>query len=197
MPAVNLSALTGGELIIATVQWKGSLAGPQMPAFTPALPNKVGEYVWQGIDIQVFWGTNPDGNTQFSVQLPQNSTIPWNLCITAYGNTDPNTPTYSPQTSALNYVGNNPQTPAIGLAAGDILYAVGFAADSTGAFPGSATNVLTPGPGFTAEFPTITNPLVEDLSGSQPTVAQVTNTTTDANPKGFVFGLGIKAKPTS
>jgi hypothetical protein len=94
-------------------------------------------------------------------------------------------PLSSPQTSRLNYLGNNPQTPPISVGAGALIYAVAFAADSDGAFPGN--NPLTAGPGFTAEFPASTNPLVEDGDGTSPVTAQATNANSDPNAKGFIF----------
>jgi len=199
--SATLNGLQGGELIVVTVQWKISVAGPQMPAFTPNIFAPVADaYNWQGMNIQVFSAFNPVGNAQLTVtvKLVQNSTVTWNLCLSAYGNVDPNTPTYSPLTSPLNYVGSNPQTSPINLGGtgGDVLYAVGFAADSNGTFPG-ANNVLSPATGFTAAFLAVTNPLVEQISGFEPIAAQVTNANPDPNAKGFIFAMGIKVAPSS
>jgi hypothetical protein len=76
-----------------------------------------------------------------------------------------------------------------------MVYAVAFGADNNGTFPGN--NSFTPGPAFTAEFSAITNPLVEDTIPYAPVVAQATNTTQALNPRGFIFAMGIKARPGS
>jgi hypothetical protein len=144
--------------------------------------------------VQIFTVQNPDGNnTQLSVTatLVRSSTVPWNLCISVYAGVMEGGPFYSPQNSRLNYVGNNPQTPPINIGTGDLVYAIAFAANSDGTFPGN--NVLTAGPGFTAEFPQITNPLVENGSGNNPVIAQVTNANPDPNAKGFIFAMGLKS----
>jgi hypothetical protein len=194
--------LEGGELIVVAVQWSSAIAGANMPGLTGASFSPVnggGPFVWYKIDtthnmmIQIFSAINPAGNAQLTVtaSLLQESTVPWSLCVSAYAGADENTPLYSPQTSKVNYVGNNPQTPPLNIGSGDLVYAVAFAANSNGTFPG--TNPLSPGPGFTAEFPAITNPLVEDGGGSNPVVAQVTNANTDPNAEGFIFAMGLKS----
>ncbi len=194
--------LAGGELIVVAVQWSSAIAGANMPGLTGASFSPVnggGPFVWYPIDmthnmmIQIFSAMNPAGNLQLTVtaSLLQESTVPWNLCVSAYAGVDENAPLYSPQSSKLNYVGNNPQTPPLNLGSGDLVYAVALAANSDGTFPGN--NSLSPGPGFTAEFPPITNPLVEDGNGSNPVVAQVTNANTDPNAKGFIFAMGLKS----
>jgi hypothetical protein len=187
---------------VVAVQWSSAIAGANMAGLTGASFSPVnggGPFVWYKIDmthnmmVQIFSAMNPAGNTQLTVtaSLLQESTVPWNLCVSAYAGVDENAPLYSPQTSKLNYVGNNPQTPPINLGSGDLVYAVALAANSDGTFPGN--NPLSPGPGFTAEFPLITNPLVEDGNGSNPVVAQVTNANTDPNAKGFIFAMGLKS----
>lgn len=209
MLSVSAGPLTlqGGEFIVVAVQWSSANAAPSTPELKePTLGNIVfaavsggGPFTWYAIDsnhnmmVQIFSASNPPGNTQFTVQarLLQESNMPWNLCVSAYAGVDENAPVYSPQTSKLDYVGNNPQTPPINLGAGDLVYAVAFAADSDGTFPGN--NPLSAGPGFTAEFPAITNPLVEDGNGNNPVVAQVTNANTDPNAKGFIFAMGLKS----
>ena len=189
-------SLQGGEVIIAAVQWSSGVAIPETPALSGAAFSPVaggGPFAWDVMSVQIFSALNPAGNTQLTVtaSLPRNSNVPWNLCVSAYDGADEDAPFYSPQTSKLNYVGNNPQTPSLNIGSGDLVYAVAFAANSDGTFPGN--NSLTAGPGFTAEFPAITNPLVEDGGGSNPVVAQVTNTNSDPNAKGFIFAMGLKS----
>jgi len=188
--------LEGGELIVAAVQWSSAVSGPEMPGLTGASFSPVnggGPFIWNNMSVQIFSAFNPAGNSQLTVtaSLPRDSNVTWNLCVSAYAGVDPTAPLYSPLTSKLNYVGNNPQTPPLNIGAGDLVYAVGFAADSDGTFPGN--NPLTAGPGFTAEFPAITNPLVEDGTGSNPVVAQVTNANPDPAAKGFIFAMGLKS----
>lgn len=201
--SANPLTLGGGELIVVALQWSASTGGANLPGLTGASFSPVnggGPFVWYEIDtthnmmVQIFSAMNPAGNTQLAVtaSLLQDSTVPWNLCVSAYSGVDENAPLYSPQTSKLGYVGNNPQTPPLNLGAGDLVYAVAFAANSNGSFPGN--NPLSPGPGFTAEFPAITNPLVEDGNGSNPVIAQATNADTDPNAKGFIFAMGLKSE---
>ena len=189
-------ALEGGELIVVAVQWSAAISGPEMPGLTGASFSPVnggGPFAWNNMSVQIFSAFNPAGNTQLTVtaSLPRKSFVTWNLCVSAYYGADKNAPFYNPQTSQLNYVGNHPQTPPLNIGSDDLVYAVAFAANSDGAFPGS--NSLTAGAGFTAEFPAITNPLVEDGNGSNPVVAQVTNTNPDPNAKGFIFAMGLKS----
>ncbi len=188
--------LHGGELIVVAVQWSSAISGPEMPGLSGASFSPVnggGPFAWNNMSVQIFSAFNPAGNTQLTVtaSLVRNSTVTWNLCVSAYSGADENTPLYSPQTSKLNYVGNNPQSPPLNTGTNDLVYAVAFAANSDGTFPGNSS--LTAGPGFTAEFPAITNPLVEDGDGSNPVVAQATNTTPDPNAKGFIFAMGLKS----
>jgi hypothetical protein len=192
--------LQGGELIVVAVQWSSSITGPDMAEVAGASFSAVdggGPFAWNNMSVQIFSAFNPAGNTQLTVtaSLVLNSTVTWNLCVSAYSGVDENASLYSPQTSKLNYVGNNPQTPPLNIGTGDLVYAVAFAANSDGTFPG--TNALTAGPGFTAEFPAITNPLAEDGNGSNPVIAQVTNTNTDPNAKGFIFAMGLKSAAQS
>jgi hypothetical protein len=189
--------LQGGELIVVAVQWSSAISGPDMPGLTGASFSPVnggGPFAWNGMSIQIFSALNPPGNTQLAVtaSLLRNSTVSWNLCVSAYIGVDDNAPLYSPQTSNLNYVGNKPQTPPLNISTGDLAYAVAFAANSDGTFPGN--NSLTAGPGFTSEFPAITNPLVEDGNGSNPVIAQVTNSNPEPNAKGFIFAMGLKSE---
>jgi hypothetical protein len=188
-------SLQGGELIIAAVQWGSAVALPETPALSGAAFSPVdggGPFAWDVMSVQIFSAVNPAGNTQLTVtaSLPRNSDVAWSLCVSAYDGVDEAAPFYSPQTSPLAYTGNNPQTPPLSIGSGDLVYAVAFAANSDGTFPG--TNTLTAGSGFTAEFPAIKNPLVEDGGGNSPVVAQVTNSNPDPNAKGFIFAMGLK-----
>lgn len=190
-------SLQGSELIVAAVQWSSAISGPDMPGLTGASFSPVnggGPFTWNNMSVQIFSAFNPAGNTQLTVTatLPHDSNVTWNLCVSSYLGADQTSPLYSPQTSKLNYVGNNPQTPPLTIGPGDLVYAVAFAANSDGTFPGS--NALTAGPGFVAESPAITNPLVEDGTGSNPVVAQVTNANSDPNAKGFIFAMGLKSE---
>ncbi len=188
-------SLQGGELIIAAVQWSSAVALPETPALSGAAFSPVdggGPFAWDVMSVQIFSAVNPAGNTQLTVTalLPRNSNVAWNLCVSAYDGVDEVAPFYSPQTSPLDYAGNNPQTPALSIGSGDLVYAVAFAANSDGTFPGN--NPLTAGSGFTAEYPAVTNPLVEDGDGNSPVIAQVTNSNSDPNAKGFIFAMGLK-----
>jgi hypothetical protein len=183
--------LTGGELIVAALQWRQEVATDK-PSLSAGLTAAAGPFAWNNMQVQIFTALNPTGNTQLTVtaSLPHNSAVVWNLCVSAYSGVDEDTPIYSPQTSPLAYTGNNPQTAPLSIGSGDLVYAVAFAANSDGTFTGN--NPLTAGSGFTAEFPAITNPLVEDGDGSSPVVAQVTNSSSDPNAKGFIFAMGMK-----
>lgn len=189
-------SLQGGELIVATVQWGSAAVQQPTPAltgadFAPVLGG--GPFAWNGMRVQTFFGTNPSNNQTVTVEaiLSGGSNVTWNLCVSAYADVDSHTPIYSPQQSGPIYVGNNPQTPAINIGDGDLVYAVALAADNGGAFPGN--NSLAAGPGFTAEFTAIANPLVEDGGKTGPVTAQATITSQGPNPKGFIFAMGIKA----
>ncbi len=190
----DLTMLLGGELIVAAVQWRPLVAtdDPSLPTGFTALGNG-GPFAWNAMQVKIFLARNPDGNTQFPVTatLPHNSAVAWNLCVSAYSNVNESTPTYSPLTSPLSYTGSNPQTPALMVGEHDLVYAVAFAANSDGTFPGS--NSLMAGSGFTARFPQITNPLVEDGTGTNPFIAQVTNVNPDPNAKGFIFAMGMSS----
>lgn len=188
-------SLQGGELIVATVQWSSLAVQQPAPALTGANFAPVqggGPFVWNGMRIQTFFGTNPPNNHSVTVDaiLVGGSNSTWNLCVSAYI-ADSNAPIYSPVQNGPIYVGSNPQAPAINISDGDLVYAVAFAADNGGAFPGN--NSLAAGPGFTAEFTAITNPLVQDGSQAGPVIAQATITSQGPNPIGFIFAMGIKA----
>ena len=187
--------LQGGEFIVVAVQWSSAISGPDMPGLTGASFSPVnggGPFAWNNMSVQIFSASNPAGNTQLTVtaSLPRNSSVDWNLCVSAYAGVDENAPVYSPQTSGLNFVGNNPQTPPLNIGAGDLVYAVAFAANNNGTFPG--TTSIAAGPNFTDESGGVTNPIVEDGNTGNPIVAQAT-VSGDANPRAFLFAMGIKA----
>lgn len=211
--------LAGGELILVTVQWKSAGIPSATPSLTgtgtsptgePILNNAsfapvtvggqgTGQYFWNGLEIQSFWATNPAANTSLTVQVvlmtganQSNSASIWNLCVSAYKDVQSGVAPYSPQASATNYVGLTPSTAAINLGTHDLLYAVGFAADANGTFPGN--NPLVAGAGLVAEFPAVSNPLVEDGGVNSTIAGQVSNTTANLNPKGFVLAMGIKGQ---
>jgi len=173
-----------------------TLSSPATPAltgadFAPILGG--GPFTWNGMRVQTFFGTNPSNNRTVTVEaiLSGGSNVKWTLCVSAYQSFDTSAPIYSPQQNGPIYVGNYPQTPAVNIGDGDLVYAVAFAADNGGAFPGN--NSLAAGPGFTAEFTTITNPLVENGGKAGPVTAQAPITSQDPNPRGFIFAMGIKA----
>jgi hypothetical protein len=149
------------------------------------------------MQVQVFWMRNPDGNTLLTVTTTlHGSAVPWNVCVSAYSGADDTMPSpfYSPQTSALGYTGRTPQTQALNTGANDMVYAVAFAANSDGTFPGD--NGLSAGAGFTAEFTAITNPLVQDAYGNGGLITPVAQISSNevTDPLGFIFAVGLKAK---
>jgi hypothetical protein len=193
-------SLEGGELIVVTVQWSSPAVQPPNPVLTGLVFAPVvggGPFPWNNMRVQAFVATNPEQNTQLAVEvtLAGGSSATWHLCVSAYKDFDENTPVYSPQQNGPGFIGTNPQAPTISGGNGDLVYAVAFGADNNGTFPGN--NFFTPGPGFAAEFPPITNPLVEDAVSNAPTAAQATNTTQALNPRGFIFAMGVKARPNS
>lgn len=184
----DLPGLQGGELLIATVQWQS----PQAPILTGANWTQVaggGPFLWNNMSIASYWATNPEGNTAVTAEaiLDGGSNVTWNLCVSAYNGAASATAPYSPEASDTGYIGPAPTAPAINLGPGDMLYAVGFAADPDGTFPGSTS--LAAGPGLTAEFSAVQNPLVED-GGSGIISAQVTSN--NPNAEGFIVAMGIK-----
>jgi hypothetical protein len=189
--------LTGGELLIVTVQWASSAVLQPSPTLTGATLAPVMDppFGWNGMKIQSFFGINPANTTSVVVkaQLVGGSIIPWNLCVSAYTSYDPDNPVYTPISNPATFVGTDIKSPPINVGQGDMIYAVAFAADNSGTFPGS--NPLAPAPGFTAEFPAINNPLVEDGGTGNPVTAEALNATTSTNPRGFIFAMGIKALP--
>ena len=188
-------ALEGGELIVVTLQWGAGVAQPPTPSLSGASFAPVvggGPFDWNGMRVQTFFATNPSNSQAVTVKasLSAVSNAPWNLCVSAYQNADSANPIFSPQQNGPSFFGANPQAPPISKDEGDLIYAVVFAADNNGTFPGN--NSFAAGPGFTAEFPAITNPLVEDGGSGNLVTAQATNTSQSPNPKGFIFASGIK-----
>ena len=202
----DMLTLQGGEFIVVAVQWGSANAAPGMPQLSetsmasikfPGVSNG-GPFVWYALDsnhsmmVQIFSASNPMGNTQFTVKasLLQASTVPWNLCVSAYDGVNESTPLSSPQSSSLP--GDNPHTSPISFGTGALVYAVAFAADSSGLFPSG--NMLTAGAGFTPESPQPGNPLVEDGNATNPLTAQVNNSNTDPNAKGFIFAMVLNSE---
>lgn len=194
----DMLTLQGGEFIVVAVQWSSANAAPSMPGLIEASLGKIfstvgggGPFTWYAIDsnhsmmVQIFSAPNPDGNTRFQVQasLLQTSTVPWNLCVSAYSGVDAGAS--SPQSS--NLPGDSPHTQPISFESGALVYAVAFAADSDGTFPSG--NLLSAGTGFNPESPQPGNPLVQDSNGTSPLTAQAKNSNTDPLAKGFIFAM--------
>jgi hypothetical protein len=197
-----LSGLSGGELIVITLQWSGPV-----PTLPPNLTSAAGPYTWELQTtaaskkisaIQVLTAMNPDNSAQFTVTVTLSSVVPWSICLTAFSTVYANAPTYSPQTVQASTSANSPaQTNAIGLGESDALYAIGIAADASGNIL-SAQGNLAPGSGFTSDYPGTTNVLIEHLfpNGDQ-SLPAVVNNPQNARANLFVFGMGIKAPPQS
>jgi hypothetical protein len=185
--------LQGGELLLVTLQWGGTGAPSLTGANVQSLPG--GAYPWSGMKVQVFSGMNiVSGQVVIGATISSASPVPWRLCVSAYDGADPASPTYGPVASPDGNTGKALQTPApIAANAGDLIYSVAFAADAGGTFPGT-TNALTPGSGFTAESG-IGNPLVQDqqIATAGSITAAATNTTTNPNPRWWIFAVGVKA----
>jgi|HubBroStandDraft_6_1064221.scaffolds.fasta_scaffold92084_3 hypothetical protein len=198
-----LGGLSGGELVVVTLQWSGNA-----PTFSPSLTSAAGPYTWELeatappkkiSDIQVFTAINADNSTQFAVKVSLSSVVPWSVCLTAFSIVDTNEPTYSPQTVQAFTSANSPaQTSPIGLGDSDALYAIGIAANSVGTIL-SALGNLGAGTSFTSDYPGTTNILVEHRfpSGGNQSLPAVVNNTQNANANLFVFGMGIKAQTHS
>ena len=191
--------LQGGELIIATLQWRSGSVQQPTPLLTGgnfAPVSGGGPFSWNGMNVQSFFAFNAQGSTSVSVEalIMGGSNIQWNLCVSAYDNVDLQDPLYSPVQNGPAFVGTNPQTPAINISDGDLVYAVVFAANNNGTFPG--TTSIAAGPDFTAEFGSATNPLVEDGNTGNPIVAQAA-VSGDANPRAFIFAMGLKTASAS
>jgi hypothetical protein len=189
----NLTKISGGELIVAALQWRAAVATDK-PSFSAGLVPLLGggPFQWNNMQIQIFVGSNPDDSSQLTVTatLPHNSALEWNLCVSAYSQASLDSPANNPTTSVLNFTGSTPQTQsALTIGGTDLAYAVAFAADPDGSFPGTH-NAFTPPTGFTAESQT-TNPMVEDGKGANPFIVQATNLNPAPNAKGFIFAMGV------
>jgi hypothetical protein len=144
------------------------------------------------MQVQTFFanGVAP-GSVQVKVQFGGTVSSASKLCTSAYNNAATGNPVYSPVATPDGQTGAALHSAApINASQQDLLYAVGLAATSAGAFPGGIT--ITPGAGFTAE-PGPGNPLVEDQQIT--TTASVTPTATSgggATSRWFMFAMGIK-----
>ncbi len=181
---------------MATVQWGSASVQPPSPAFTganfaPAVGG--GPFNWNGMRIQTFLGTNPVNSKSVTVQatLPGGSNVPWNLCVSAYNDVDSDNPIFSPLQNGSSFLGTTPQLPPISINSGDIVYAVAFAADNDSTFPGN--NSFVAGPGFTAEFPPVANPIVEDGGSGNLVTTQATNTSPLPESTGIHLRYGNQA----
>jgi hypothetical protein len=185
--------LQGGELLLVTLQWGGTGTPSLSGANLQSIPG--GPYPWSGMKVQVFSGMNTvSGQVAIAATLSSASPVPWRLSVSAYDGVDSTNPTYSPVASPDGNTGKALSAPApIAANAGDLVYSVAFAADAGGAFPGT-TNALTPGAAFTAESG-IGNPLVQDqqVATAGNITATATNTTTNPNPRWWIFAVGVKA----
>lgn len=187
--------LEGGELIVATLQWGSAAVQPPTPDLSGADFSPVpggGPFNWSGMKVQTFLATNPENQTTVAVQatVPGGANVVWNLCVSAYRNVDDSNPVFSPIQNGSAFIGTNPQLPPININEGDRVYAVALAADNDGTFPGN--NSYVAGPGFTAEFPAVANPMVEDGGTGTLVIAQATNTSQSPNPRAFIFAMGLK-----
>jgi hypothetical protein len=187
--------LEGGELIVATVQWGSAAVQPPTPElsgaeFSPAVGG--GPFNWSGMKVQTFLARNPENQKALAVQaiVLGGANVVWNVCVSAYRNVDGANPIFSPIQNGSAFVGTNPQLPPININEGDTVYAVALAADNNGTFPGS--NAYVAGPGFTAEFPAVANPIVEDGGTGTLVIAQATNTAQSLNPRAFIFAMALK-----
>lgn len=191
---IPVSGLSGGELLVATVQWGSPAIAPPAPAFSggPAFAavDMAGPFVWGKSRVQVFSGTNTSSTDYtITVTLSDNSPVQWSVCIEAFGDSQSAASMFSPVTNGTTFVGSAIQSPPITLAKGDTLYAVAYAADSDGTFPGS--NSLSAPSGYSV-FADSTNPLFETWGAQSAgsVTGQATNSNTN-NPKGFIVALGI------
>jgi hypothetical protein len=198
----GLSPLSGGELIVVTLQWRSASVQQPTPAVTlngTSLAGIAGggPFDWNTMQVQSFFGFNAPGSTSAAVQalVAGSSNLQWNLCVSAYNNVDRNNPTFGPQQSDPGFIGTILTAPPISTGTGDTVYAVAFAANNTGTFPGN--NSLSAGPNFTTEFPSITNPLVESGGIGSPIAATATNTAATPNPRGFILAIGIQVASSS
>jgi hypothetical protein len=197
--SVSLSNLSGGELLVATVEWGGSA---QPPAFTGAAfqqrsdINGGNAFDWNGMRIQVFTAINSQKNTSLiTATFSSPSNVECSLCVWPYPGS---TTLYGAVDSGPNLTGTNIAAPPINVMnKGDAIYAVAYAADApttslTGKFPGN--NLLTPGNGFTSALVGESDPLLEGLyaTASGPVTPAATNTAGTSKSKGFIFAVAVK-----
>jgi hypothetical protein len=185
--------LQGGELILVTLQWRSGLAQQPDPVLSGGNFFKVpggGPFNWNSMKIQSFFAFNATGSTSVVVEavLMGGSNIQWHLCVSAYDVVQTDNTFYSPQQSDPAFLGTNLQVQGtINTTPGDLVYAVAFAANNDGTFPGNTS--IAAGAGFAAESST-GNPLVEDGAPASPVLAQAT-VSGDPNPRAFMFAVGI------
>jgi hypothetical protein len=186
------------KLVVVTVAWGGggAIVGG-VPTFVSGGGGATFQAVsasspWNNLRIQTFFANAvPAGSIQVKVQLTVASPNSAKLCTSAYDNAAPGNPTYGPSTTPNGKTGATLQAAsAINASPQDLVYAIGFAATSAGAFPGGIT--ITPGAGFTAE-PSAGNPLVEDkqitASGN---VTPTATSSGGATSLWYMFAMGIK-----
>ncbi len=189
--------LQGNELIVLTVQWGGTDSAPVLTGATfQPIPGVGPPYTWNETAIQTFFAINTvNGQVGITATL-SDAPVPWSLCVSAYDHADTSNPFYSPVASDLTYVGLEPTAPTMTAQnPGDLVYAVAFAADGDGTFPGS--NQLAPADpqlGWVADSDS-TNPLVMELPIAHLS-EDVTASAVDNNPGGpgpaWIFAMGIK-----
>jgi hypothetical protein len=187
----------GSKLLVVTVVWGGggTIVGgaPTFVSGGPAAFQPVaGPAPWNGMQVQSFFANGVTAGSiqvkvDFSVAISSSS----KLCTSAYNNAAPGNPTYSPIATPDGKTGANLQSAApINASPQDLVYAVGLAATSAGAFPGGV--IVAPGAGFAAE-PAPGNPLVEDQQITA--AASVTPSASSgggATSRWFMFAMGIK-----
>jgi hypothetical protein len=187
--------LEGGELLIVTVQWRSGSAQQPVPVLSGGNFVAVaqgGPFDWNGMKVETFVATNAPDNTSVTVEavLLGGSNLTWNLCVSAYSSYDTSTPLFSPQITSPTFVGTNPQLAAISIESGDLIYAVVFAADNDGTFPGR--DFISAGLTFEAGAAN-NNPMIQDGGGGDSVTVQATISGPDPNPRAFIFAMGIKA----
>jgi hypothetical protein len=198
--SATLMNLSGGELLVATLQWGGG-GTPNFTSggvFQPV--SNGGPFKWNGMDIQVFSAINAtQGSSTITVNLSKPSPVQWSLCICPYATKALN-PLYGAVNNGATFTGAVIKAPPITLNPGDSIYAVAFAADGGGVvgnFPGK-NSLSVPGPFFTPGSSDVTNPLLEiGRVGSDggAVAAEATNSNT-SNPRGFIFAVGVHLQIT-
>ncbi len=187
------------KLLVVTVAWGGggTIVGGA-PTFVSGgggatFQAVAGVAPWNGMKIQTFFANGvPPGSVQVKVQFSVASPSSAKLCTSAYDNAAPGNPTYGAVATPNGKTGTALQSASpINASPQDLVYAVGFAATSAGAFPGGIT--ITPGAGFNAE-PGPGNPLVEDqqIAAAGSVTPTATNSTGGATSLWFMFAMGIK-----